>query len=56
LNSFRGWIDEPGLSATEREIRTAAVVADTVALLLRCAVPEEDMIGPEDTSGTASSA
>jgi len=47
--SFRVWIDEPGLSATEREIWTAmavAAVADTIALLLKCPLPEGDVIGP----------
>lgn len=47
--SFRAWIDEPGLSATEREIRTTtavAAMADTIALLLKCPLPEGDVIGP----------
>ena len=48
-SSFRTWIDEPGLSTTEREIRIAtavAAVADTIALLLKCPLPEGDVIGP----------
>jgi len=48
-SSFRVWTDEPGLSATEREIRTAtavAAIADTITLLLNCPLPEGDGIGP----------
>ena len=47
-SSFRVWVDERGLSVTEREIRTAtavAAIADTITLLLNCPLPEGDGIG-----------
>ncbi|KAF8214039.1 hypothetical protein K438DRAFT_1750129 [Mycena galopus ATCC 62051] len=47
--SFRAWVDEPHLSDEEREHRTttaAAAIADVIAWLLACPLPEGDMVGP----------
>jgi hypothetical protein len=47
--SFHAWINEPDLSAAERARRTTTavdVIADTVAVLLRCPLPEGNGIGP----------
>ena len=60
-SSFRAWIDELGLSATEREIRSAtavAAIADTATLLLKCPLElEGDVKAPwaEDAPSTAPS-
>jgi hypothetical protein len=47
--SFHAWINEPDLSAAERARRTTTavnVIADIVAVLLRCPLPEGNGIGP----------
>ena len=60
-SSFRAWVDEPGPSAAEREIRTTtavAAIANTIALLLWSApLREETRSAPwaEDASSTSSS-